>query len=130
MSYTRLLLLGTAAILACSDDSSSLAKTPTRVVFLTMPANATVGNSIPGGVEIGVVDNTGTVNTDATSSVVIAIGNNPGGATLGGATTVTAVNGIASFTNLTLDQAGTGYTLVATSAGLKPDTSDAFNVTP
>ena len=130
MSLTRLLLLGTVAVLACSDNSTSLAKTPTRVVFLTTPSNATVGNPIPGGVEVGIVDNTGTINTTATSSIVIAIGNNPGGATLSGTTTVNAINGLATFDNLTLDKAGTAYTLVASSAGLKPDTSDAFNVTP
>jgi hypothetical protein len=62
--------------------------------------------------------------------VTIAIANNPGSATLTGTATRNAVNGIASFSGLKLDQAGTGYTLVVTSAGLAPDTSTAFNVSP
>ena len=118
------------ALAACSKDSTSFAHTPTRVAFLTEPSNATVNTAIPGSIDIGIVDNTGTVRTDATSSVTLAIANNPGGATLTGTTTVNAINGIASFSGLKLDQTGTGYTLVATSAGLKSDTSAAFNVSP
>ena len=129
MSLTRFCVL-VALAAACSSDTTSAAHTPVRVVFLTVPANTSVNNPIPGGVAIGVVDGTGTVRTDATSSVVITIGNNPGGAALSGTTTVNAVNGIATFDNLTLDKSGTAYTLVANSTGLKPDTSDAFNVTP
>ena len=44
-------------------------------------------------------------------TVSIAIANNPGGATLGGTTTVTFVAGVATFTGLTLNKAGVGYTL-------------------
>jgi hypothetical protein len=73
------------------------------------------------------VDNTGTVRTTATNSVTMTIANNPGGATLSGATTVNAVNGIATFSGLKLNKGGAGYTLVASSAGLMPDTSNAFN---
>src|SRR5256886_12415344 len=57
-------------------------------------------------------------------------GSNPGGATLGGTTTVAAVNGVASFSPLTLDKTGTGYALTATAAGLNPATSGGFNITP
>ena len=129
MSVARLCVL-VALAAACSNDTTSAAHTPVRVVFLTVPANSSVNNPIPGGVEIGVVDGTGTVRTDATNTITITIGNNPGAATLSGTTTVNAINGLATFDNLTLDKAGTAYTLVANSAGLKPDTSDAFNVTP
>jgi len=127
--YRASLLLALTAV-ACKDTQSSLAHTPNRVAFLTEPSNAVANSAIPGTIEIGIVDNTGTVRTDATSAVTITIGANPGGATLSGTTTVNAVNGIAAFSDLTLDQAGTGYTLVATSPNLKPDTSTAFNVSP
>ena len=56
--------------------------------------------------------------------------NNPGGATLGGTLTVTAQNGSASFSDLTLDQPGTGYTLSLSSSGLTGATTSAFDVTP
>src|SRR5262249_7486720 len=53
---------------------------------------------------------------------------NPGGSTLGGTLTVTAVNGTATFNGLTLDKGGTGYTLQATANGQPPVTTSAFDV--
>src|SRR2546421_3657528 len=47
-----------------------------------------------------------------------------------GMSTVAAVNGVASFSPLTLDKTGTGYALTATAAGLNPATSGGFNITP
>ena len=114
-------------VAACSKDSTSLAHTPTRVAFLTEPTNAAADSTIPGTIDIGVVDNTGTVRTTATNTVSLAIANNPGGATLSGTTTANAVNGIATFSGLKLTKGGAGYTLVASSAGLTPDTSAAFS---
>src|SRR5205085_574952 len=40
-----------------------------------------------------------------------------------------AVGGIATFDDASIDKAGTGYTLVASSGGLDPATSGQFNVT-
>src|SRR3989442_4841609 len=62
--------------------------------------------------------------------VRVVLGSNPGGSTLSGTTTVAAVNGVASFSPLTLDKTGTGYALTATAAGLNPATSGDFNITP
>ena len=125
-----LVVIAMLAAGACSKDSTSLAHTPTRVAFLTEPSNTVADSAMPGSIDIGVVDNTGSVRTNATSVVTIGIANNPGGATLTGTTTVAAVNGIATFTGLKLDKAGTAYTLVATSPGLMPDTSAVFSVNP
>src|SRR5207302_9638674 len=63
-----------------------------------------------------------------TSAVALAVGANPGSATLGGTTTVSAQGGVASFGNLTLSRAGAGYTLTASGTGLKTATSSAFNI--
>src|SRR5437667_10950873 len=65
-----------------------------------------------------------------TGSVTVALGSNPGGSTLSGTTTVAAVNGVASFSPLTLDKTGTSYALTATAAGLIPATSSGFSITP
>src|SRR5437867_7360545 len=65
-----------------------------------------------------------------TGSITVALGNNPGGSTLGGPTTVAAVNGVAGFSALTLDKTGTGYWLTATATGLTTAASGAFNITP
>ena len=71
----------------------------------------------------------GNLVTNASTSVTISIGNNPGGATLGGTTTVSTSGGVATFGNLTLDRIGSDYTLVADASGLPPTTSNAFQVT-
>src|SRR5439155_544086 len=42
---------------------------------------------------------------------------------------VNAVNGVATFANLTIDKVGTGYTLTATSGTLTQATSNSFNIT-
>src|SRR5205823_10190803 len=59
-------------------------------------------------------------------SVTVALGNNPGGSTLGGTTTVAAVGGVVTFSDLTLDKAAPGYWLTAT--GLGTATSSSFNI--
>ena len=64
----------------------------------------------------------------STAEVKVALAANPGGATLAGNTAVQAVGGIARFTDLNLNQEGTGYTLTFSSDGLTSATSTAFNV--
>ena len=59
----------------------------------------------------------------------MAIGANPGGGGLFGTLTRNAVNGIATFNNLSIDRAGNGYTLVATSGSFTA-TSQPFNIQP
>ena len=65
-----------------------------------------------------VQDANGNVVTSNSSSVTVAIGTNPGSGTLGGTVTVAAVNGVATFSNLSINKAGTGYTLTATDGSL------------
>src|SRR5262249_18563879 len=62
-----------------------------------------------------------------TDQVTVALGNNPGGGTLGGTTTVTVSGGVATFADLSVSQAGTGYTLTASAPGLAGATSARFN---
>src|SRR5207244_4659517 len=61
--------------------------------------------------------------------VTVALGNNPGGSTLGGTTTVAAVGGMASFGDLTLDKTSSGYGLPATATGLVPASTASFTIT-
>ena len=55
--------------------------------------------------------------------MTVALGNNPGDAILGGTLTANVVDGVATFTDLTLSQPGTGYTLIVTESGtsFEPD---------
>ncbi len=62
-------------------------------------------------------------------SVSILAGTGTAGAQLIGTTTATAVAGVATFTNLGIDTAGTNYQLRFTAAGVTEAASAAFNVT-
>jgi len=103
---------------------------PAKLAFSVQPTNVAAGASIAPAVQVTVQDAQGNTVTTATNSITMAIGTNPGGGTLSGTTTVAAVNGIASFANLSINKTGTGYTLAASATALTGSTSTAFNVTP
>src|SRR5436190_19672691 len=81
-------------------------------------------------VQVSALDDAGNVVTGFTGLITVAIGSNPGGGTLAGTTSVNAVSGVATFSTLSINNPGTGYTLVASASGLTGATSTAFNVTP
>src|SRR5204863_7653873 len=68
--------------------------------------------------------------TRFTGNVSVALGSNPGGATLAGTTTMAAVAGVATFGNLSIDKAGTGYTLTTSATGLTGQPSASFIISP
>jgi len=102
---------------------------PAGLVFGAGPGNAQAGQPL-NPVVVTVVDAAGTRVAGADTLITVALGANLSGAALGGTVTRHAANGAATFADLTIDKAGTGYTLTATVAGLKPDTSAAFDVMP
>ena len=61
--------------------------------------------------------------------MTLTLASNPSGAALSGTNPVTASGGVATFSNLSVNLAGTGYTLGASSASLTGATSTSFNVT-
>ena len=66
-----------------------------------------------------------------TGSVSIAIGHNGGlllHGTLSGTKTVPVVNGVATFSDLSIDQLGNGYTLVVSAPGATSAESTPFNI--
>lgn len=96
--------------------------------FTAQPSTATAGVAISPAVEVTVQDAFGNTVTSATDAVTVAIGTNPGGGTLAGTTTISAVDGIATFFDLSIDLLGSGYTLLATSGSLSGSTSAPFDV--
>jgi len=101
---------------------------PAKLAFTVQPSSAAAGSSITPAVVVSVEDAQGNVVTTATNQVTMAIGTNPSIGTLGGTAQVTAVNGVATFSNLSINNPGTGYTLATSAAGLTGATSSAFNV--
>ena len=115
---------------ATSGAFNITAGTATQLVFGQQPTNTVAGVSISPAVTLLVEDANGNVVTGSTASITVAIGTNPGGGTLSGTKTVSAVSGVATFSALSIDKTGTGYTLTATSTGVTSATSSTFNITP
>jgi subtilase family serine protease len=130
---------GTQSITVTDSKLSSMTGSDTGIVvspgataslvFLQQPTSALIGSSISPAVTIEEVDAYGNVETgDMTSLITVGLGANPGNATLSGGGSVKVSKGVATFTNLSLSAAGSGYTLSATEGTLSA-TSSAFNVT-
>jgi hypothetical protein len=100
----------------------------TQLAVTGPPAGATVNNAFT--VIVSAENGQGQVDPTYNGDVTVALGNNPAGATLGGTLTETAVNGVATFPDLTLDQIAGGYTLQFTAAGLTGVVSPSFSVAP
>jgi hypothetical protein len=117
-------ITGTSGTVAVSAAAAS------KLVFGQQPSNVAVGATITPAVTVRVLDTFGNlVSSDNTDQVTVALGSNPGSGTLGGTTTVTVSGGVATFSGLSINNAGTGYTLTAASGSLTGATSASFNVT-
>jgi hypothetical protein len=100
---------------------------PAALVFALQPVSAPAGTVMSLSVEVR--DANGAVVTAAAGNMTIAITPNagPSGAVLQGTTTVPLVNGVASFSDLSLTRSGVGYSLDAAFGALTA-TSDTFSV--
>jgi hypothetical protein len=101
-----------------------------RLNFSIQPGNTEAGKTIEPAVTVRVLDLNNNVVTAFNGQITIAIQNNPSAGALSGTTQVNAANGVAVFPDLSIDKAGSGYTLRATSTGLTQTTSAAFSILP
>jgi hypothetical protein len=103
---------------------------PVALVFMAQPKDAQVGQQIT-PVQVKVVDSAGVPVAGAdTTTVAVTLGANPGGAKLQGDTSAHPTRGVATFSNLWIDKAGSGYTLIARVTGLPDTTSTSFDISP
>src|SRR5437773_1731242 len=100
-----------------------------KVAFAVQPSTTDVAQPITPAVQVAIQDAFANTVTSATNAVTLAIATNPGSGTLAGTRTVNALGGMAAFSGLSIDKAGTDYTLAATSVMLAGATSAAFDVT-
>ena len=106
---------------------TSTSTSATHLVLTTEPpANVTAGSAF--SVIVAAENASGSVDPNYSGSVTLALASNPGSATLGGTLTVTAQNGVATFSGLTLNMVASGYTLSASSGTLTAATSTAITV--
>ena len=116
--------------LADRPSITFVAETPpaTRLAFGVQPSDTQAGATISPAVTVRVEDDDGNLVESASTSVTLAIDDNPSDGTLSGTTTRSAVNGIATFDDLSIDRAGDGYTLEASAAGFSDIESQAFDI--
>lgn len=104
---------------------------PLHLVVTVQPKTTLPMMTITPAVQVSAVDALGNTATGFTGAVTIAIGHNGGTlmpGTLSGTKTVNAVNGVATFGDLSIDQLGNGYTLVVTAGGVTGAESAPFNI--
>ena len=99
-----------------------------QLVITTEPP-ATVKLNGAFSLQVSIEDAYGNVVTTANNTVRAAFANNPTGATLGGTLSVAASQGVAVFSNLTINKVGNGYTLQVSSTGFTSAASTAIDVT-
>src|SRR5439155_6119935 len=102
--------------------------TPRRLAFVGQPTAAVVGGMIAPPVRVAALDSAGNTVTSFAGRITLSVESNPTGGTLYGTTGVDAVNGVATFADLSIDKEGAQYTLAASSGGLTRATSDPFDV--
>jgi hypothetical protein len=111
---------GTSSVITITSAQAS------KVAFVQIPTTGISGVALS-PVLVAVEDKFGNVVTTNHSVVSVSTGSGPGNLTSGSTTTVTAVNGVATFNNLVLSAAGT-YTLNASDAGLTSGKSTSITV--
>ncbi|RJS25913.1 hypothetical protein DRW03_05440 [Corallococcus sp. H22C18031201] len=109
---------------ARSDSLAVSTKDPQveQLAFVTQPVDGASGAALA-EVRVALQDSSGTTVTKATSAVTLALTGQPSFPPV----TQTAVNGVATFTGLRWDTAGT-YTFTATSGSLPAVTSQSFTI--
>ncbi len=104
-----------------------------QLVIFQQPSN-TVAGATMATVTVTIEDQFGNIETgDNSDTISLAIGPNSPSGTLNGTLTETVSGGVATFSDLSINQAGNGYMLAAsspTNTSLANATSNAFNIAP
>jgi hypothetical protein len=99
---------------------------PATQLAFTQPPQSTQTGAVMAPVQVTAQDASGATVPTFTGAITITL--NPSSVTLSGTKVHDAVNGVATFSGLSISQAGTGYTLTATASGLSEATSNTFNI--
>jgi alpha-tubulin suppressor-like RCC1 family protein len=126
---------GTTSVTATSGSSSGSAAVTVNgagtpaLRLVTQPSDGTAG-AVLLTVRVEVLDETGVrAASDNATLVTLALdGSGTPGATLSGTTSRSVSAGLATFDDLSIDLAGSGYTLAASASGFSDATSQPFSV--
>ncbi|MDB4878382.1 MAG: Ig domain protein group 1 domain protein [Gemmatimonadetes bacterium] len=112
-----------------SFAATALPGTAAALIWRVQPTNSVAASTMTPAAQVSIVD----VNNNVVSvgnQITVALAGGATGAVLSGTKAKASVGGIATFDDLKIDRAGTGYTLVASTAGITTTyASTAFAVT-
>ena len=128
MGYT-LRAVTTELTAATSTPFDITAGPATTLLFTTQPSNTMGGAAITPPVEVAAQDSVGNRVAGFGDRVTVALGGNSAPGTLSGTTVVSAVNGVATFSDLSIGPVSPGYTLTTSAAGLTRASSLPFAIT-
>ena len=111
-----------------SAPSSGIDVVAPQLVWAVEPPSQ-VAHGFPFGATVDLLDPFGKLETSFSGSITVALDSNPKGGHLGGTATIKATGGVASFTGLTIDAIGAGYTLQASGVGVTSPASSGIDVT-
>jgi|SRR5450631_352140 len=124
----------TVRVIAVADGAASsvaaahFAVSPLHLIFSTQPSAVPLEGTFNPALAVSIADASGNVLAVQGFPITLSLGANPGNATLAGSTTIEPVLGTAIFAGVTINSAGTGYTLIATSPGVGEPESTPFLV--
>src|SRR5581483_618550 len=119
----------TGGILGIANGGGGGSGVATHLAFTVQPTSTTSGAAISPAVQVAALSSSNITDTTFTSAVAIGL-SNPGGVSLGGTDTVTAVRGVATFQNLVVSGTGTSVRLTASGPSVTSASSATFNVGP
>ena len=118
-----------STITSATQQETVIMAAANKLAFGQQPSTTTAGNAIGPSVTVQIPGPDSANPTSSTASIAMAIGTTRSSGTLSGTTTTNAVNGVATFSGLSINDVGNSYTLQATSGSLTLATSSAFNIT-
>jgi hypothetical protein len=101
---------------------------PSQLRFFVQPENAVAHTMLP-VVQVELVTALGERAHVSTPPVTLSLKGGTAGAVLTGTLTVNPLDGVATFSDLSVDQAGTGFQLTATAGSLPAVDSASFDIT-
>jgi hypothetical protein len=122
---SSLLVTGTYT-LPNPNDTPWVPPVTSTFVFLSAPANVVSGSVISPSLQVALEDPSGAVLTQFEGQISLSIASNAAGAALSGTLSATAVNGIATFSNIIVTLPGSGFQLVAIGSGITNGISPSF----
>ena len=129
LGYTLTITSTSPSATVTTSSFSVTPNSPDQLVIASQPP-ATVTAGAPFDLTVDVEDVFGNVATSFNGPVNIGLSYNQSAAPLYGDQGLTASDGIAAFSGLSVETAGTGYTIVATSNGLATTISNPIDVVP